>query len=131
MIKPDQAIARARASRRRFLLDLAEFLRFPSVSSRPEHRTDVQRCAEWLAEHLRRIGLDQVVIVPTARHPIVYAQLLRAPDRPTLLIYGHYDVQPADDRSQWCSPPFAPALSDGAIYARGASDDKGQLLIHL
>jgi acetylornithine deacetylase/succinyl-diaminopimelate desuccinylase-like protein len=131
MINPDKAVAAARASRRRFLLDLAAFLRFPSVSGRPELRADVQRCADWLAEHLRRIGLDEVLIVPTAGHPIVYAQWLRAAKRPTLLIYGHYDVQPADDNSQWPSPPFVPTLRDGAIFARGASDDKGQLFIHV
>jgi len=130
-MKPAKAIAVARASRPRFLRDLAEFLRFPSVSSRPENREDVRRCAEWLAEQLHEIGIQDVAVIQTAGHPIVYAQWLRARGAPTLLIYGHYDVQPAGDPSRWQSPPFRPTLRASAIFGRVASDDKGQLLIHV
>jgi acetylornithine deacetylase/succinyl-diaminopimelate desuccinylase-like protein len=126
-----EAVARARSSHRRFLLDLCEFLRFPSVSARPECKSDVLRCAQWLAQHLRRIGLDDVVVIPTPGHPIVYAQWLRKLNRPTILIYGHYDVQPADENRGWASAPFTPTIIHNSIVARGASDDKGQLMTHV
>ncbi len=113
------------------LPELIEFLRIPSVSTLPEHKGDVQRAAEWVADYLRRAGLDHVAVIPTAGHPLVYADWLHAADQPTVLIYGHYDVQPADPLAAWHSPPFEPTVRDGNIYARGAADDKGQVYIHL
>ena len=112
------------ANRSRFVRELIEFVRFPSISALPRHANDVRRCGEWLAEHLRRIGLERVRVVPTARHPIVYAEWTRAARAPTVLIYGHYDVQPADPLAEWQSPPFEPTVRDNNLYGRGASDDK-------
>jgi acetylornithine deacetylase/succinyl-diaminopimelate desuccinylase-like protein len=124
-------IAYARSNRGRFVAELKQFVAFPSVSAQPEHKQDVRRCAEWLATHLRSVGLDQVRIVPTAGHPIVYADWLHAEGRPTVLIYGHYDVQPADPLNAWQSPPFDPNLRGENLYGRGASDDKGQMFTHV
>src|SRR5438132_10089543 len=115
------------ANRARFLRELIEFVGIPSVSAQPQHASDVQRCAAWLAEHLRRIGMRRVALVPTPRHPIVCAEWRGAPGRPTVLIYGHYDVQPVDPLNEWRMPPFEPSVRGGALYGRGASDDKGQL----
>ncbi|HEX9370665.1 MAG TPA: M20/M25/M40 family metallo-hydrolase, partial [Roseiflexaceae bacterium] len=112
-----------RTHRPRFLAELCDFVRFPSVSAQPRHTADVKRCAEWLAVHLRRIGLDGVRVEPTPRHPIVRAEWRRAPGRPTVLIYGHYDVQPAEPLNEWRTPPFEPALHGETLYGRGASDD--------
>jgi acetylornithine deacetylase/succinyl-diaminopimelate desuccinylase-like protein len=109
---------------------LAAFLRFPSVSSDPQRAADVARCARWLAALLRRAGLPVVRVVRTPRHPIVYAERLEAPGRPTALVYGHYDVQPAGVAG-WTSPPFDPVVRGGAVYARGAADDKGPLFAHV
>lgn len=111
--------------------ELLQFLRFPSVSNQPRHAADARACAGWLASHLRRIGLPVVRVVRTPRHPIVYAEWCRAAGRPTVLIYGHYDVVPPDPVGEWRSPPFEPTIRDGHLYARGASDDKGQLFAHL
>lgn len=113
------------------LFDLRTFLRFPSVSNQPRHAADVRACAAWLASHLRRIGMPFVRVVRTPRHPIVYAEWCRAADRPTVLVYGHYDVVPPDPLSEWRSPPFKPTIRNGHLYARGASDDKGQLFAHI
>lgn len=123
--------AYARAERARFVAELKEFVSFPSVSAQPEHAQDVRNCAEWLATHLRSAGLDQVRIVPTAGHPIVYADWRHARGRPTVLIYGHYDVQPADPVEAWHSPPFEPTVRGENLYGRGASDDKGQMFTHV
>jgi len=115
-----------------FLEELFEFLRIPSISTLSEHAADVRRAAEWLKAHLEGIGMTHVELVETARHPIVYAEWLGAPGAPTVLIYGHYDVQPVDDpEGQWQSDPFEPVLRDGNIYARGATDDKGQTLTQI
>jgi acetylornithine deacetylase/succinyl-diaminopimelate desuccinylase-like protein len=111
--------------------DLMQFIRFPSVSAQPAHLPDIRRCAEWLAAHLSRLGLDHTSIVPTAGHPVVYADSLRAPGKPVLLIYGHYDVQPAEPLSGWQSPPFEPQIRGENLYGRGASDDKGQMFTHV
>lgn len=116
----------AASSRQRFLDQLFEFLRYPSISTLPEHKTDVANAADWLASHLRSIGMQTVECVPTDGHPIVYAEWLGA-NGPTLLFYGHYDVQPVDPLDQWQTPPFEPTLRDGKIYARGVTDDKGQV----
>jgi len=115
----------------RFLSDLKQFIRIPSVSSDPKHAPDVKRCAEWLAHHLRRIGLENVSVIRTLRHPIVYADWLHSRTGPTVLIYGHYDVQPVDPLNEWQSLPFEPAVSGDNLLGRGASDDKGQLFTHI
>lgn len=121
----------ARARRQKFVSELKEFLRFPSVSSQPERAGDIRKCATWLARHLKGVGLDRVRIVPTRGNPIVYASWLRAPGRPTLIIYGHYDVLPGEPLREWRTPPFTPTLKNDNLHARGASDDKGQLFTHI
>ena len=115
----------------RFLEDLQDFLRIPSVSALPDHAPDVQRAGEWVAERLRTIGIEEVAVMPTGGHPVVYGQWLHAPGQPTILIYGHFDTQPADPIELWHTPPFEPLVKDGRIYARGATDDKGNLLAAL
>ncbi|MDP6528292.1 MAG: dipeptidase [Gemmatimonadota bacterium] len=110
---------------------LEEFLRIPSISTDADHQKDVLRAAEYLAGVMRESGVPGVEILPTDGHPIVYGEWCERPDAPTLLIYGHYDVQPVTDPSIWTSPPFEPAFRDGKIWARGATDDKGQLLVHV
>src|SRR5712691_2784100 len=127
----DAALAYLEQHRQRFLDDLFELLRIPSVSALPAHRSDVGRCAEWLAEHMRGIGLEHVEVLPTAGHPVVYADWLHAPGRPTVLVYNHYDVQPVDPLDEWESPPFEPVVKDNRLLGRGAADDKGQLFLHL
>lgn len=117
--------------RARQLDALKEFLRIPSISALSAHKADMVRAADWLADHLRQCGLNRVAVVPTRAHPIVYGERLGAPGRPTALVYGHYDVQPVDPIDLWESPPFEPTVRDGRIYARGASDDKGQVFMHL
>ncbi len=113
----------------RFLEDLKGWLRIPSISTLPEHVGDVQQAAEYAADQLRRIGFEQVQVIPTKGHPLVYGEWLKAPGRPTLLIYGHYDVQPVDPLALWESPPFEPTIRGGNLYARGAADDKGQTML--
>ncbi|MFC7060959.1 dipeptidase [Halobacillus seohaensis] len=115
----------------RFLTELVEFLSIPSISSLSEHKPDVQRGAKWLADSLELAGMENVEIIKTEGHPIVYGDWLHADDKPTVLIYGHYDVQPADPLELWETPPFEPTIKDDKIYARGATDDKGQLFIHV
>jgi acetylornithine deacetylase/succinyl-diaminopimelate desuccinylase-like protein len=114
------------AHRARFEADLTEFLRIPSVSTLPAHRRDILTAAGWLAEYLRTIGMETEVI-DTQGNPLVYAVGRGAPGRPTILGYGHYDVQPADPLDLWTTPPFEPVVRGGSLYARGAADDKGQL----
>jgi len=115
----------------RFLDELKDFLRIPSISTLPEHASDVQRAATFVADSLRRAGLENIEIIPTAKHPLVYADWLHAPGKPTVLCYGHYDVQPPDPLELWTSPPFEPTLRDGNLYARGSADDKGQMYMHV
>ncbi|MFF2155802.1 dipeptidase [Paenibacillus chitinolyticus] len=117
--------------RERHLEELKELLRIPSISTLSEHKKDVHRCAEWLSGALTHAGLENVEIMPTAGLPIVYGDWLHAPGKPTILVYGHYDVQPADPLDEWHSEPFEPVIRDGKIYARGATDDKAQLWIHV
>jgi acetylornithine deacetylase/succinyl-diaminopimelate desuccinylase-like protein len=123
------------AHRESFLEDLKAVLRIPSVSTEPEHAGDMQRCAAHVADDLRKAGMTRVEVVPTAGHPVVYAEWLGAPGRPTALLYGHYDVQPVgleeEWRREWTSPPFEPTIRDGKLYARGACDDKGQVYMHV
>src|SRR5437867_816338 len=108
--------------RERFVEDLKDALRIPSVSAQPSHRDDVRRCADHLASHLRSLGMTRVEVVPTAGHPVVYGEWLGAPGKPTALLYGHYDVQPAEPLELWTTPPFEPTLRNGNLYARGAVD---------
>ncbi len=123
--------AYVRSNRERFLAELKTFLRIPSVSTLPEHKPDIQRAAEFVAAEFRRLGMTHAEIIPTEGHPLVYAEWLKATGKPTLLCYGHYDVQPAEPLELWKSPPFEPDVRNGSIYARGASDDKGQFYTHL
>lgn len=116
----------------RFIQELTEFLSIPSVSTAPEHAADVRKCGEWLVNHLRKIGLETVELHETPGHPIVYAEHCHAgPDKPTVLFYGHYDVQPVDPIELWTNPPFEPTYRDGKVFARGATDDKGQVFLHI
>ncbi len=117
--------------RERYLEDLKALLRIPSVSTDSARAGDVRRAAEWVRDRLRTAGCTRVEIHETKRHPIVYGEWLGAPGRPTILVYGHYDVQPVDPVNLWSSPPFEPTVRDGRIYARGAADDKGQFVIHV
>lgn len=118
----------------RFVTELRDFVRFSTVSAQPKHAEDLKKCAAWLANHLRGIGLEHVKVIPTTPprgHPIIYAEWQHAPRRPTVLIYGHYDVQPVDPLHEWHTPPFEPTVRGDDIYGRGASDDKGQLFVHV
>lgn len=119
------------ARRDAHLAELCEFLRIPSVSAKSEHKPDVQRAAEWVADNLRAAGFKSIQIVPTDLHPLVYAESLEAPGKPTVLFYGHYDVQPAEPLDLWTSPAFLPTVRNGNLYGRGTADDKGQVHIHL
>ncbi len=116
----------------RFLDELQAFLRIPSISSQAVHRPAIDAAAHWLRDRMLAAGFPQAEVVPTAGHPVVYGEWLTAGrDAPTLLVYGHYDVQPPDPLDAWTSPPFEPSVRNGSLYARGASDDKGQILIHI
>ena len=115
---------------KRHLDEFFDFLRIPSISTDPAHSEDVDNCADFLVQQFKSIGF-QVEKVATDGHPIVYAEWLGAPDKPTVLYYGHYDVQPPDPLELWDSPPFEPTIRDGAVVARGASDDKGQVFAHI
>jgi acetylornithine deacetylase/succinyl-diaminopimelate desuccinylase-like protein len=117
--------------RQEHLNDLYELLRIPSVSAQSQHKPDIERAAQWVAERLRRVGLDSVEILPTRLHPLVYGESLQAPGKPTILFYGHYDVQPADPLELWTSPPFEPAIRGDNLFGRGTADDKGQVHIHI
>lgn len=107
------------------------FLRIPSIGALPEHAADVRRCAAWLAEALTVAGVEHAEVSETGGHPVVYADHLHAPGAPTILVYGHYDVQPVDPLDLWTSPPFEPVIVDGRMLARGAADDKGQVHAHV
>jgi len=114
----------------RFEDELCQLLRIPSISAAPEHEADICRAGDWVADQFRRLGFATDVI-PTAGHPLIYAESPPVPDAPTVLVYGHYDVQPADPLEKWVSPPFEPTERGGNLYARGATDDKGQMLTHI
>lgn len=118
-------------NKERFLNELFDFLRIPSVSADSKFKQDVIRAADFLKVQLQSLGADKVEVIPTAGFPIVYAEKMVDPSAPTVLVYGHYDVQPADPYELWKSPPFEPEVRDGKIYARGASDDKGQMFVHI
>ena len=121
----------ARSQQPRFLEELKSLLRIPSVSTLPEHKSDVRRAAESLAAEFKRIGLENVRVIETAGHPLVYGDWLHAAGKPTCLAYGHYDVQPPDPLDEWLTPPFEPTERDGNLYARGAVDDKGQMFTYV
>lgn len=118
-------------NKEQYLAELKDLLAIPSVSTNPQNKGDVERCARWVADHMRTIGLQNVQVMPTPGHPVVYADWLNAPGKPTVLIYGHYDVQPPEPLELWTSPPFEATIRDGNIFARGSADDKGQVFIHL
>jgi acetylornithine deacetylase/succinyl-diaminopimelate desuccinylase-like protein len=122
------AVAFARQNYPRFLSDLKTLLRIPSISTLPEHKGDCRNAAETLLAELKRIGMENARLIETEGHPLVYADWLHAAGKPTVLIYGHYDVQPADPLDEWQTPPFEPTERNGNIYARGAVDDKGQVV---
>jgi len=117
-------------NRDRYVSELKQFLAIPSISALPDHKAEVRRCAEWVQAELQRIGVTTTRLVETPGNPIVYGEWMGAPGAPTILFYGHYDVQPVDPVDLWESPPFEATVRDGELYARGAADDKGQVFMH-
>jgi len=126
----DNVIDFINVNRDRYLEELKGFLAIPSISALPQHAGDVKRCADWCVEEMRRIGLQNVRLIDTPGNPVVYGDWLGAEGAPTILFYGHYDVQPVDPLELWESPPFEATVRDGEIYARGSADDKGQVFMH-
>ncbi len=118
------------ANRERFVDELFDLLRIPSISAESSHKPDMQRCAEFLAAALVEAGADRAEVMPTAGNPVVYAEKIISSEAKTVLVYGHYDVMPVDPRAEWHTEPFEPVLRDGRIWGRGADDDKGQLWMH-
>ncbi len=118
-------------NREKHLSELFDLLRIPSISAQSEHKPDMVKCAEWLAEGLRKAGADRAEVMPTEGNPVVYAEKIIDPAARTVLVYGHYDVMPVDPRAEWTTEPFEPVVKNDRIYARGADDDKGQLFMHL
>ena len=118
------------ANKERFLEELFDLLRIPSISAQSEHKPDMVKCAEWLAAALVKAGADHAEVMPTDGNPVVYAEKIIDPQAKTVLVYGHYDVMPVDPRAEWRTEPFEPVVKDGRIWARGADDDKGQLFMH-
>jgi len=132
----DAAVGFAKANGERFVEELKALLRIPSVSTAPEHVGDVRKAAEFVADGLRKVGMENVRLIETSTnertgHPLVYGDWLKVPGKPTVLLYGHYDVQPAEPLDEWKSAPFEPEIRNGNIYARGAVDDKGQMWMHV
>jgi len=126
----NQIIDFINVNRDRYVDELKAYLAIPSISALPAHVSDVRRCAEWTRDELARIGMQNASLIETPGHPVVYAEWLGAPGAPTILFYGHYDVQPVDPLDLWESPPFEATVRDGEIYARGSVDDKGQVFMH-
>ena len=114
-----------------YIEELKDFLRIPSISTLPENKDDINRCANFVADKLRNAGMSRVEVIQTEGHPLVYSEWLGAPGKPTVLVYGHYDVQPVDPIELWENQPFDPVVKDGKIFARGATDDKGQMYMHI
>jgi len=114
-----------------YIEELKDFLKIPSISALPEYKNEVERCAKFVAENLKKIGMSRVELFKTEGHPLVYGEWLGAPGKPTVLVYGHYDVQPVDPIELWDNPPFDPVVKNGKIFARGATDDKGQVFVHI
>jgi acetylornithine deacetylase/succinyl-diaminopimelate desuccinylase-like protein len=129
MIADDRVLAQLRANRDRIFAKLVEFASIPSVSTDPAHAADIDRAARWVAAEVAAAGPFAVRTLPTDGNPVVYGEWLGAPGKPTVLVYGHYDVQPPDPLEKWHSPPWTPTIRDGRLYARGVSDDKGPMLI--
>lgn len=126
-----QTLAYVEANKERFVEELFELLRIPSISAQPSlHKEDMVRCAEWLAASLVKAGADHAQVMPTNGNPVVYAEKIVSPEARTVLVYGHYDVMPVDPREEWLTEPFEPVIKDGRIWGRGADDDKGQLFMH-
>src|SRR5438270_8469046 len=125
------AVTYAKQNQQRFLGELKDLPRIPTVSTLPQHKDDVQRAAAFIANQMRAIGMENVEIIPTQGHPLIYADWLHASGKPTVLCYAHYDVQPPDPLDEWKSPPFEPTERNRNLYARGAVDDKGQLWMEL
>src|SRR3970282_452081 len=119
------------SNQERLLDELTTFLKIPSVSTLPKHRPDVERACEFVVEELRGGGMNTVQRIITEAHPLVYGEWMGAPGKPTVLCYGHYDVQPPDPLEEWITPPFEPSIRDGNIYARGAAADKGKMYVHV
>jgi acetylornithine deacetylase/succinyl-diaminopimelate desuccinylase-like protein len=130
-MSPARALRYSRVHRQRFLAELKDFIRFQTVSAQSQHAQAIRDCAAWLAAHLRRIGMEHVKVIPTRGHPIVYADHRRASRDSTVLVYGHYDVQPVDPIGEWQSPPFEATVRGDDLYGRGACDDKGQMFTHV
>jgi len=128
MPSAEKALAFAQQNQAQYLAEYQDFLRIPSVSTLSEHKPDMEKCAAWVAGQLTGMGFKNVAVMPTAKHPVVYGEWLNAPGKPTVLVYGHYDVQPVDPLNEWTAGPFEPVVrEDNYIYARGASDMKGQV----
>jgi acetylornithine deacetylase/succinyl-diaminopimelate desuccinylase-like protein len=127
----DKIFDHINVNRDRYIDELKAYLAIPSISALPAHAADVRRCAEWSAAELTRVGMHGARLVETPGHPVVYAEWLGAEGAPTILFYGHYDVQPVDPLELWTSPPFEATVRDGELYARGAVDDKGQVFMHM
>ncbi len=128
----DKIIEYIESNKDKYVEDLKVFLRIPSISTNPENKNDVRNCAEYVERQLKSIGLENIAVYETPGHPVVYGDWLNAgEDKPTILIYGHYDVQPVDPVNLWTDPPFEPTVRNGNIYARGSADDKGQVFIHM
>ena len=127
-----KAIAYSQENIQKFIDSLVEFLKIKTISSDPKYKGDVRQGAEWLSTYMKNLGIEDVRILDTEQNPVVYGSLIQAgKDKPTILIYGHYDVQPVDPLDEWDSAPFEPVIKDGLLYARGSSDMKGQALVSL
>jgi acetylornithine deacetylase/succinyl-diaminopimelate desuccinylase-like protein len=127
----EKVVSYINSHRDNYVEELKEFLKIPSISTLAENKPDMKTAAEFVAGKLRSAGMQNVKIIETKGHPLIYADWLNAPGKPTVLVYGHYDVQPVDPINLWDSPPFEPTIKDGKIYARGATDDKGQMYMHI
>src|ERR687898_696072 len=127
----NQVVDFINVNRDRYVDELKQYLAIPSISALPQHAADVRRAADWTAEALRNASLENVQLIDTPGNPVVYGEWLGAPGKPTMLYYGHYDVQPVDPLDLWTTPPFEATIRDGEIYARGAADDKGQVFMHV
>ena len=127
----DKVIKYINSNKKRYLEELKDYLKIPSISTLKSSEKDVEKCSKFVADQLRKAGMTKVKIYPTAGHPLVYGEWMGAPGKPTVLIYGHYDVQPVDPLDEWTSPPFEPVIKKGKIWARGANDNKGQNFVHI
>lgn len=117
-------------NKERFLDELFQLLRIPSISAQSSHKQDMVTCAQWLRDALLASGADRAEVMPTEGNPVVYAEKIIDASKPTVLVYGHYDVMPVDPVDEWKTSPFEPVVKDGRIWCRGADDDKGQLYMH-